>query len=235
MTATKDTFGILLYQEQVMDVMQILGMAPDELEEMLDAVKASNEYSEGAALVIHEKMPRIKELASARNWSQIDIDWLIDGIGAYAEYSFNLAHAASYGQTAYRHTWMKTHHPLDFWHGMLRAYADHDRAKEFTVAARRDGVRILSPHVNESGVSYSLVRERNAIRRGLLSVKGVGPVAALELSSKAPFTSLTDLGQRVLPKRVSGAKGLALKEPPAESGGCIAALWDAGALEGLDP
>ena len=234
MESTKETFGVLLYQEQVMDVMQKLGMNSTELEEMLDAVKASNEYSAGAAVVIERLMPRIKELAVGRGWQQVDIDWLADGLGAYADYSFNKAHAASYGLAAYRTAWMKTHHPIDFWHAMLRAYDDHDNVKEYTMAARRDGVRMLPPHVNESGVSYSMVRERNAIRRGLLAVKGVGPVAATELAAKAPFTSLTDLGQRVLPRRVTGAKGLALKKTPAESGGCILALYEAGALEGLE-
>lgn len=234
MEATKETFGVLLYQEQVMDVMQGLGMTPAELEEMLDAVKASNEYSVGAAEVIKEKMPHIRELASDKGWTGIDIDWLIDGLGAYADYSFNKAHAASYGYVAYRTAYMKTHHPLDFWTAMLIAYADHDKHKEFTMAARRDGLRILPAHVNHSKVSYTMEREKNAIRKGLLSIKGVGSVAAHELAEKAPFPSLTDLGQRVLPRRVSGAGGLALKKSPAESGGIVAALEDASALDGLE-
>ena len=60
MSATADTYGVLLYQEQVMDVMETLGMGPAELEEMLDAVKASNEYSKGAAVAIEQAMPRIR-------------------------------------------------------------------------------------------------------------------------------------------------------------------------------
>ena len=77
-------------------------------------------------------------------------------------------------------------------------------------------------------------REHHAIRKGLISIKGVGQVAAQELAAHAPYTSLTDLGQRVLPRRVSGAGGLALKKTPAESGGIISALEEAGALEGLE-
>jgi DNA polymerase-3 subunit alpha len=240
MSATAETYGVLLYQEQVMDVMQSLGMTPAELEEMLDAVKASNEYSEGAAKVIEEKMPRIRALATGRGWTGNDIDWLVDGLGAYADYSFNKAHAASYGVIAYRTAYMRTNYPAEFWVGMLVAYADHKKAPGYTMEARRDGVRVLPPHVNHSKANYSMTPDpidpkKNAIRRGLLAVKGVGAVAAAELESKAPYASLTDLGQRVLPRRVSGAKGLALKKTPAESGGIIAALEDANALERLEP
>jgi len=234
MEATKETFGVLLYQEQVMDVMQMLGMNPTELEDMLDAVKASNEYSVGAATVIQQQLPYIRELAGEKGWTGIDIDWLVDALGAYADYSFNKAHAASYGYVAFRTAFMKTHHPLDFWTAMLISYADHDKHKTFTMAARRDGLRILPAHVNSSSVSYSMARERNAIRKGLLAVKGVGSVAAHELVAHAPYTSLTDLGQRVLPRRVSGAGGLALKKSPAESGGIVAALEEASALDGLE-
>lgn len=235
MKATAETYGVLLYQEQVMDVMQSLGMTPPELEEMLDAVKASNEYSEGAALVIEEKMPYIRELATGRGWSGNDIDWLVDGLGAYAEYSFNKAHAAAYGIIAYRTAYMRTNHPLDFWRAMLVAYADHDNITKYTVAARRAGIRVLPPHVNQSAVTYTMVRERNAIRRGLIAVRGIGITGATELAAKAPYASLSDLGERVLPRRVTGAKGLALHKTPAESGGMIAALENAGALEGLQP
>jgi len=234
MNATKETYGVLLYQEQVMDVMESLGMSPPELEEMLDAVKASNEYSAGAAVVIESKMPRIRELAHERGWTAIDIDWLVDGLGAYADYSFNKAHAASYGVISYRTAFMKTNYPTEFWTGMLVAYANTDKERPYVVAARKDGVRVLPPHVNKSGATYGLDPERHAIRRGLLAVNGVGKVASKELADKAPYQSLADLGQRVLPKRVSGAKALALNTPPEECGGIIEALHEAGALEGLE-
>ena len=93
---------------------------------------------------------------------------------------------------------------------------------------------ILPPHVNRSQVTYSLDPHTKAIRKGLLSVKGVGRVGAAELVAKAPYASLLDLGQRVLPRRVSGAKGLALKKRPSECGGLVAALNDVDALDGLE-
>lgn len=232
--ATRDTYGVLLYQEQVMDVMDSLGLTQAQREEMLDAVKASNEYSAGAARVIEDMLPVIRELATARGWAAVDIDWLAEALAAYSDYSFNKAHAEAYGWIAYRCAWMKLHYPLQFWWALLVAYDDHDLVKVYTTEARREGIRVMPPHVNRSQVSYTLELERNVIRRGLLSVKGVGIVGARELASKAPFTSLTDLGERVLPRRVTGARNLALGKKPFEAGGMIAALDDIGALEGLE-
>ena len=243
MKATKETFGVLLYQEQVMDVMQSLGLDQLEQEEMLDAVKASNEYSAGAAVAIEQMLPRIRELARGRGWTEVDIEWLADGLGAYADYSFNKAHAASYGIVAYRTAYLKCHHPVAFWLGMLVAYADASKPTgkphptvTYSAAARRDGVRILPPRINRSGVLFTMDDHRGtpAIRKGLLTVKGCGQVAAAELVDKAPFTSLKDLGERVIAKKVTGAKHLALGKPPVEAGGVIAALADADALEGLE-
>jgi hypothetical protein len=93
---------------------------------------------------------------------------------------------------------------------------------------------MLAPHVNKSGVNYQIDAERVGIRKGLLSVRGVGPVAAAELVAKAPFESLTDLGKRVLSARVSGARHLALGSDPLDAGGQIASLYDANALRGLE-
>ena len=118
---------MLLYQEQVMGVMRGLGLSPAELTDMLDAVKASNEYSAGAQGRHRAEMPRIRELATARRWTELDIDWLVAAIEAYADYCFNKAHAARTGVISYRTAYMLTHHPVAFWTGMLTAYDDHEQ------------------------------------------------------------------------------------------------------------
>lgn len=234
MEATAMTHGVLLYQESVMDVMEKLGMTGAQLESMLDAVKASNEYSVGAAKVIEDNLPLIATLAAKRGWEQSDIDWLSGALAAYADYSFNRAHAAAYGVTAYRTAYFRTHHPEWFWTAELIANEDQKKVAGYTMEARRDKVKVLPPHVNHSAGSYSYDKPRNAIRRGLLAVKGCGKVGAEELAAKAPYTSLADLGQRVIAGKVSGAKWLPLGRSPEEAGGIIAALEDAGALNGLE-
>lgn len=234
MAVTKDTYGVLLYQEQVMDVMTLLGLDQVELEEMLDAVKASNEYTAGAKAAIEGLMPRIRELAHQRGWDGADIDWLAEGLMGYSDYSFNKAHSAAYGIIAYRTAYMKTHYPKAFWAAMLEAYDDHDKVKTFITYTKRDGVRILGPHVNKSKVTYTPVEDLNAIRKGLVSIKGVGPVAATELVAHAPYASVIDLCERVLPRRVTGVKGYLIDRDITAAGGVLKALDESRALEGLD-
>lgn len=217
-----------------MDVMQIMGMDPAELEEMLDAVKASNEYTAGAMATIERMLPRIRELTSVRGWSKEDVSWLVSSLGAYADYSFNRAHADSYGYVAYFTAWMRTNHPLAFWTAMLVSYADHDNVSKYIVETRKDGIRILPPHVNRSQVSYTPEPELNAIRKGLIAVSGIGPSSAAELAAKAPYSSLTDLAERVVFAKVTGTKPFLLQGlDPYTAGGQLAKLEDANALEGL--
>ena len=244
MAATKESYGVLLYQEQVMDVMQALGMDRLELEQVLDAVKASNEYTAGAAATLEALEPRIRTLAGIRHWSDVDIEWLIDTLAANSDYSFNKAHAAVYGTVAWRHAWLKCHHPVEFWYGMLLAHADDSKKKgqphpavQLSMSARRDGVKLLSAHVNHSKPLYTIeaLNGSRAIRRGLKTIRGVGDRAATELAAKAPFASLKDLGERVAAQRVTGAGQLVLGKKPEETGKTmIAALADANALDGLE-
>lgn len=234
MSVTKHTHGILLYQEQVMDVVNALGFDSIEMEAMLDAVKASNEYSIAAAEALRDMMPRIEQLARGRGWTQVDIDWLVAGLASYAEYSFNRAHASSYGRLAYRMAWMKKNRPIDFWCGILRAYEDSDATvvRKKTYQARTDGIGFLPAHVNMSGASYTIDRDRGKIRRGLISVSHVGLTTAERIASLAPFADLTDMGER-LPTSIGGVKDLAVKRHPRDCAGVINYLYEADALEGM--
>jgi DNA polymerase-3 subunit alpha len=229
---TAETYGVLLYQEQVIGVLRRMGMPADELTNMLDAVKASNEASAAAAVALEQAKPRIRQLAGDRGWAEPDIDWLISALVAYGEYSFNKAHAASYGLVAYRTAYLATHYPTEFWLGMVTAFSNHPKENDYVRAARSQKVQVLPAHVNKSGVTYSI--DGKVIRKGLLSVKGVGKISAEELVANQPYRDLRDLGERVTPRKVSGAKGLALGKDPDECGGVISHLAESGALHGLE-
>jgi DNA polymerase-3 subunit alpha len=242
MDATKDTFGVLLFQESMMDVLTALGMTRDELESMLDAVKASNKSQAGAKVAIDAAMPRVRELAAGRGWSDVDIEWLADALVAFVGYSFGRGHSAVYGVVAYRTGFMRANYPVRFWTGMLSAYAGGPKQSktrgpkedEFLVEARDvDHVRILGPHINESEVSYKWDKERHMIRKGLRSIKGIGVKQAEPIVTRAPFKSIQDMRDR-LPSGVSGAKDLAKGIHPSECAGTIRHLFEADALEGLE-
>lgn len=233
---TKFTRGLLVYQEQVIGACRAIGMDMSELNTLLKAVKSSNEYVAAAKEAIEAALPRIRSLGTEKGWSEADIEVLVEAITGYGDYGFNEGHAAGYGLFSVWTAWMAEYYPAQWWTGLLGAYAGEDEENYLMRVARssRYGVRIIGAHVNDSKESYTYDRRLKAVRRGLLSVKGVGQVSARELASKAPYKSLDDLGKRVLPSRVGGAKQLALKIPLAECGGVIKALLDAGALDGLD-
>lgn len=234
MAETKKTYGIFLYQEQVIGALRTIGMGMARLNKLLKAVKASNGYVAAARAAIGEALPEIRELGGARGWSESDIEILVNAVSGYADYGFNEAHAVAYGLFAWRTAYLATHYPLEWWTGTLYAFAEEKQEKvnRLLQGARRDRVRLLPVHVNESRAKYRLDREQHAIRKGLIEVRGVGPTVAAEIVRHQPYTSLRDFGQRVT-SAVSGARPLAFKKPLEECTGVTAVLAELGAFEGL--
>jgi len=205
---TSDTHGIMLYQEQVIDILRALGLEADDLTAFLKAVKASNKDIGDAGRVIDSYMTWVFEECAERGMSQSDIDYLTDAIAGFAEYGFNRAHATVYGITAYRCAYLAARHPLEFHTALLGVASGGESKKEnrYLNATRRRGIRVLAPDINVSGASYTLDPRRGAVRRGLQSIDGVGAVSAERLAGLQPFTSLDDLVERAATESVSGHK-----------------------------
>lgn len=89
-------------------------------------------------------------------------------------------------------------------------------------------------NVNTSKPSYSIDADGKSIRKGLTTIRGLGPVCAKELDEKGPFTSLDDIARKCLPRRVTGVRKLLLGTHPGMCGGNIEALYEADALVGLE-
>ena len=233
MGVCKETYGILLYQEQIISLLRGAGMPAEELTDTLDAVKASNEGTAAARRFLDRTAPRIIQLLTDRGWPPMDVEWFMEQLPGYAEYSFNKAHAASYGIVAWRTAYLVQYYPLEYWCALLQSYDEPAHAKKqarYISAARKDNVSVLMAMVNKSGVSYTVDRKRKSIRKGLQSIKHVGPVSAKELVDKGPFTSMKDLSEKVLPSRVSGVRDLIKGVEPSECGGTITHLYNYGAL-----
>lgn len=228
MQETKDTVGILIYQEQAMNILRNFGLPIEYIEKARKAIKASNANVGDAAMVMYEVIAKVKE--NATDLSEDDEQWLEEVLQAYAGYSFNRAHATAYGQVAYITAWFKYHYPVAFWTAQLNAYIGDDQETTYLRAARKQGVSIRPPHVNRSNTYYTPDFKSNAIRKGLTSIKGIGPKAAIELAEKAPFTSLNDLASRVNARAVTGAASLRKGHTPEACGGVIAHLEEANAL-----
>lgn len=231
MSVTRPTHGVLLYQEQVIDMLRGLGMDAENLTKFLKAVKASNKDIGDAGVVIKGYQKWIAERCDERGFSSEDKDFLDSAIAGFAEYGFNRAHATVYGITAYRCAYLAARHPLEFHAALLAVAAGDDKEAKYLRVTRRRGISVLSPHVNVSGDSYTMDVRRGAIRKGLVSVKGVGAVSAGVIAAFAPYRDLRDLVERTPAKPVSRGKNF--DGTPESLIGVLGALRDAGALNGL--
>lgn len=205
---TASTYGILLYQEQVMTLLKDLGMEPEELTAFLNAVKVSNSHVANARVAIRGLLDdQVWPLCEKAGMNDADYRWLEEALVAYADYGFNMSHAVVYGITSYRTAYLATHHPVEFYAALLNVFAgDKDREMEYIRAARSKNVRIMRSDINISGRSYAVDHERGAIRKGFLAIKGVGQKASDNIVANQPFTSFADFVDRVDARLVSGVK-----------------------------
>jgi DNA polymerase-3 subunit alpha len=234
MRVTKDTHGIMLYQEQVIDLLRGLGMDADNLTAFLKAVKASNKDIGAAGYVIESYQQWITVACEQIGMTDEDHKYLHDAIAGFAEYGFNRAHATVYGITAYRAAYLASRHPLQFHTALLGVASADDSKKEgrYLRAARRRGIRVLAPDINVSGATYTVDEQRDAVRKGLQSVDGVGAISAEKLEALQPFDGLDDLVQRAATASVSGHKEY--DGTPESLTGILGKLWASGCLARLE-
>ena len=193
----KNTYGILVYQEQFMQISkEWCGFTGGQADTLRKAVgkkkidlmkKVKPEFVEGAVKV----GGATKEIAETF-WTQLE---------EFANYCFNKSHAACYGLIAYWTAYLKAHYPDAFMAALMTSdHDDTDRLAIEITECKHMGISVLSPDVNESFVEFAVVPNENKIRFGMSAVKGVG-VGAVEEVLRAredgPFTSVEDLARRV--------------------------------------
>ena len=193
----KNTYGILVYQEQFMQISkEWCGFTGGQADTLRKAVgkkkidlmkKVKPEFVEGAVKV----GGATKEIAETF-WTQLE---------EFANYCFNKSHAACYGLIAYWTAYLKAHYPDAFMAALMTSdHDDTDRLAIEITECKHMGISVLSPDVNESFVEFAVVPNENKIRFGMSAVKGVG-IGAVEEVLRAredgPFTSVEDFARRV--------------------------------------
>jgi DNA polymerase-3 subunit alpha len=163
-----ETMGIMVYQEQVMQVLNLLGGLP--LSRALTLIKAISKKKKD---VINAEKPAFIEGAGKNGIEAAEAERLFDLILKFAGYGFNKAHSTGYAIVAYQTAWFKRHHPAEFWAATLTfESSDLDKLGQYMGAAKRDGVRVLPPDINISETQFSVDGE--FVRFGMGAVKGVG-------------------------------------------------------------
>ncbi len=198
----KETYGIMVYQEQVMQMAQIVGGYTFGGADLLRRAMGKKKAEEMA------KHRAIFRAGAANNGvGEAKADAVFDLMEKFAGYGFNKSHAAAYALVSYQTAWLKAHHPAQFMAAVLSSDMDGtDKVVNFLVECRALGLRVLPPDVNASEYFFVAIDERT-IRYGLGAVKGVGRGAAENIAQSrqhgGAFRDLADFCARVDPTRLN--------------------------------
>jgi DNA polymerase-3 subunit alpha len=216
----KPTYGVILYQEQVMQIAQVLAgytLGGADLLRRAMGKKKPEEMAKQRSVFV--------EGATARGVRQGQAAHIFDLMEKFAGYGFNKSHSAAYAVLSYQTGWLKTHYPAAFMAAVLSTDMDHtDKVVTIIDECAGIGLAVLPPDVNESVYQFTVADEKT-IRYGLGAVKGVGQGAVeaimQERAERGPFRDLGDLCHRI---DLSKANRRTLE-----------ALIRAGCMDGLGP
>lgn len=197
----KETYGVIVYQEQVMKIANILaGFSLQEADLLRRAMGKK----------LPEEMEKQKEkfiLGAKKNAiSPKKAEKIFDQMAYFAGYGFNKSHSAAYAMITYQTAYLKTHYPLEFMTALLTSeMGNEDKIVRYIGECRTLGIKVLPPDVNECDIHFTIVQE--GIRFGLAAVKNVGEAAIESIvavrKQKGPFTSLFDFCSRVDLRKVN--------------------------------
>ncbi|MGE0419549.1 MAG: DNA polymerase III subunit alpha, partial [Acetobacteraceae bacterium] len=218
-----ETYGIMVYQEQVMQIAQKMAgysLGGADLLRRAMGKKIASEMEAQRDIFTKGAIERGIDPAKAKE--------VFDLMAKFADYGFNKSHAAAYALVAYQTAWLKANHPEVFLAScMSLAINNTDRLAALKQEAERAGIRILPPDVNLSGADFSVERTEDgslAIRYALAAVKKVGfsaMEALVESRGATPFADLADFADRIDPRHLNRMQ--------------LENLVRAGAFDRLDP
>ena len=190
------TYGVIVYQEQVMQISQIIGGYTLGGADLLRRAMGKKKPEEMAK---HREI--FREGARKKGYDEALAMRLFDLMEKFAEYGFNKSHTAAYAVVTYQTAWLKAHHCAAFMAATLSSDMDDtDSVKIFVEDARANGLEILPPDVNASAYRFEPV-DSGTIRYGLGAIKGVGRPAAeaivAERERNGPFRDLFELCARI--------------------------------------
>nr|VFK18363.1 MAG: DNA polymerase III, alpha subunit [Candidatus Kentron sp. LFY] len=218
--ALKPTYGIILYQEQVMQIARVLAgytLGGADLLRRAMGKKKPAEMAKQRDVFIHG--------ARERGVPGEQASHIFDLMEKFAGYGFNKSHSAAYALVAYQTAWLKAHHPAAFMAAVLSADMDNtDKVVGFIDECRNLDIAIAPPDINLCQFQFT-VHDPHTIRYGLGAIKGAGEAALLatlaERDEHGPFDDLFDLCRRIDPRKMNRR--------------VLDALIRAGAFDGLGP
>ena len=182
---TENTYGVIIYQEQVMQACVHLGgmswSEADKVRKIIGKKKDAKEFDQFKDKFIDGASKHISKKQAETLWHTFE---------AHAGYSFNRSHAVAYSMLSYYTAWLKSYYPLEFMFSILKNENDKDARTEYLIEAKRLKLSIKLPHINESDVFFSL--KGDSIRFGLGEVKFISDSIANKIIDQRPFKTYSE-------------------------------------------
>jgi len=196
----RETFGVIVYQEQVMQAAQILAGYSLGEADLLRRAMGKKIRSE-----MQKQRSRFVSGCVERDIERGQAEAIFELLARFADYGFNKSHAAAYALVAYQTAFMKANYPVEFVAAsMTLDMGNTDKLSEFRAEAERLGLKVESPSVNRSGVDFEV--EGSTIHYALAALKGVGRQAVeaiVEARGERLFADLSDFAARINPRAVN--------------------------------
>ena len=194
----KDTYGTIVYQEQIMQVFQVLADYTLGQADMVRRMMGKKKLDEMA-----QQKGKFIEGAARHGMSAKDAAALFEQIEKFASYCFNRSHSAAYAFVAYQTAYLKCHYKVEYLSCLLSSVSsDQDKTQLYIEEAQKNGIKVMPPDINKSYAEFA--PDGNNIRFGLASIKQVGEVVVeaiiKEREANGEYKSIYDFCKRVDPK-----------------------------------
>ncbi len=211
---TSETNGVMVYQEQLMQVFASVGkhQRPDDIRRKIGKKIGIDDERTAFLAAAAETEPDMSRQTAEKLFSDMQ---------KFGLYGFNKSHSIAYGLQSYHQQWIKEHHPAIFYWASILCASTEEKKKRVSRTAEGDGVTIETLSVQHSGLELDVIPGRNSIAPALTDIKGVGVKAVESIVSQQPFDDFSDFRDRTDPRYVNA--------------GVLKALAASGALEGLIP
>ncbi len=195
-----ETYGVILYQEQVMKIAsEIAGFSLGQADVLRKAMGKKKKD------VMAQQREAFIKGAVERGVSKEKAEELFDKMAKFAEYGFNKSHSAAYAMVAYQTAYLKAHYPVEFMAALISSEINNtEKIYLYLNECKEMGIEVLPPDINESHVIFRI--DGNSLRFGLAAIKGVGEAAAeaiVEARKDGPFESFYDFCRRIAGQKVN--------------------------------
>ena len=190
---TERTYGVIIYQEQVMQACVHLGgmswADADKVRKIIGKKKDAKEFDVYKDQFVTGASNHITPEDAQKLWHDFE---------AHAGYSFNRSHAIAYSMLSYYTAWLKCYYPLEFMFAILKNEKDKDARTDYLLEAKRLGIKVLLPHINESDLDFSI--QGNSIRFGLSNIKYISDNIGSKITALRPFKTYADFTEKAREK-----------------------------------